>query len=44
MINNTNLLVIVFTIVLVILGISLIYLFTHSLKQKRKLIDCINKK
>jgi len=39
-----NLLIITSTIVLLVLGISLIYLFVHGLKQKEKLKDCLDKK
>jgi len=39
-----NILIIASTIVLLVLGVSIIYLFVHSLKQKEKLKNCLDHK
>ncbi len=41
--DNSTLLIIVFTLVIVIFCIALIYLFIYSLNKKNELLECINK-
>lgn len=40
--DNTTLLIIVSTLIIVIFCIALIYLFIYSLNKKKQLLECIN--
>jgi hypothetical protein len=42
--NNTELLIIAFTTIMLILGTSIIFLFLFIQKQKKQLFDCKNSK